>query len=303
MDLRLFEIFCKVYELRSFSRAAEQLYLTQPTISEHIKSLEDYFRAPLFDRLGRTIVPTRAGDLLYRSGRQILQARKRTLEEMQNFLERYEGRLTLGGSTIPGEWILPRILRDFRQAYPDIHVTLRVSDTRGIVRSVRDGELDLGFVGARMGDSQLQFQVFAHDELVLVAPPGRGWPTGRTVPLREVLSHPFVLREPGSGTRMEFEAWLKRLGHTVQDLKVIAEIGSTNGIKEAVKAGVGVSILSRRAIRDEVRAGWVREFRVREAGRIRRDFYVVRQAHGEPFPLARVFLQFLSGQKLHRSPR
>ena len=136
MDLRLLEIFCAVYEEGGFSKAGSRLHLTQPTISGHIKSLEEYFGTPLFDRLGRIIQPTAAGELLYEQSRFIQERKKSITERMSKFLNGLEGKLHIGASTIPGEYLLPPIIGRFHKAYPKVEISMAVSDTQSVLRDV-----------------------------------------------------------------------------------------------------------------------------------------------------------------------
>ncbi len=295
LDLRLLEIFCCVYEARSFSRAGERLHLAQPTVSGHIKSLEESFGTPLFDRLGREIQATRAGELLYGYARRIVELKRLTVEGMNRFLERLEGRLTLGASTIPGEYLLPRLIGRFREACPDIQVCLIIRDTREIVEGVKEGWIELGLVGAQIPAPGLAFTEFAADRLILVAPPTPAWESesGR-LSLAELKGKPLLVREEGSGTRLRLERRLRELGHDLADFHIVAELGSTTAIKEAVKAGVGASVISSLAVRTDLAAGWLRRLDIREIGTLERSFFTVVGTARAGSPLRQAFEEYLS---------
>jgi DNA-binding transcriptional LysR family regulator len=294
MDLRLLEIFCCVYEEKSFSKAAQRLHLTQPTISGHIKSLEEYFGAPLFDRLGREIKPTRAGRLLYEHGRQIVEIKKLTMEGMGRFLNRLEGQLQLGASTIPGEYLLPPIIGRFREAHRHVQVSLMISDTKAIIKDVEDGRIEIGFVGARVPDRSLTFSEFAKDQLILVAPTTPRWKQTSVISLDELKKEPLLIREPGSGTRIMFERKLDELGHHLEEFNVVAELGSTTAVKEAIKAGIGVSILSHLAVQTELAARLMKPIRLREIQTLEREFFAVVNAKRTRSPLCEVFLEHMN---------
>src|SRR5437667_7843082 len=170
MDLRLIEIFCCVYESMSFSRAAEHLHITQPTVSAHIKALEDYYGTSFFDRLGREIQPTRAAHILYEQSHSLASVRRNIENAMGRFLKKQEGRLELGASTIPGEYLLPRIISQFHQKYPRIEVAIAIADTDQILERTVSGEIELGFVGAEPHEPDLEAVAFASDHLVLTTP-------------------------------------------------------------------------------------------------------------------------------------
>lgn len=294
MDLRLLEIFCCVYEEKSFSKAARRLYLTQPTISGHIKSLEEYFGTPLFDRLGRGIKPTRAGRLLYEHGRRIVELKQVMVAGMNRFLNRLEGQLQLGASTIPGEYLLPPIIGRFRETHPNIQVSLIIRDTKAIIADVEDGRIELGFVGARVPDRNLTFTEFATDQLILVAPMTPRWKKTSVVSLRALKKEPLLIREPGSGTRIMLERKLDELGHNLEDFTIVAQLGSTTAIKEAVKAQIGLSILSHLAVQTELAAGLMKTIRIREIQTLERDFFAVVNAKRARSPLCEAFLEHMN---------
>jgi len=246
-----------------------------------MRTLEKQVGTALFERRGRALVPTRAAVLLYEHGRRILAARQAAVEDLDRLLHRYEGELLIGGSTIPGEYILPEIVATFRAAHPGVSVRLRVGDTSQMLEALEAGSIELAFVGAKQPSKHLAFRSFTGDELVLVRKAGRGAGAGAaaaasgSIAARELASLPFVFREPGSGTRTMLEKRLEQCGVDVASLRVIAEIGSSNGVKEAVKAGLGVTILSRRAVESELASGALAIIRVRECPRMQREFFAV----------------------------
>ena len=155
MDFRRLEVFQKVFELRSFSRAGQVLLLAQPTVSEHIRLLEEDLKLTLLDRQGREVVPTRAGELLYGYSKQLTGLRQEALRVMQQFLDKGRGELLIGGSNIPGQYLLPGILGKFKEKYPHIRVQVLIDDTRNMVEKVLAGAIELGVVGARVEHRQI----------------------------------------------------------------------------------------------------------------------------------------------------
>lgn len=295
MNLRGLEAFRAVYEEASFTEAARRLGLSQPTVSSHIRSLEKELGAPLFDRLGREIAPTRAARLLYRHARRLLDLSQEMTGELDHFLHGLQGHLQAGASTIPGEyWLPPRIGR-FHELHPEIEVTLEIHDSRAVVERVRDGRLELGVVGARIDGGELEFQELAVDRLILVAPPERRWNLDPEVRLDELEKIPFVMREVGSGTRLQLERALAGRGMAADRLRVVAELGSTTAVKEAVKAGLGVSVLSRLAVRTELEAGLLRAVALPELDALTRSFFSVVHTGRALSPLAEAFRDFLAG--------
>lgn len=294
LDLRLIEIFCRVYTERSFSRAAKELHLTQPTVSTHVKELEESIGAPLFNRLGRKIEPTEAGRYLYEQARTIVDLKRSITEGMASFLGRIEGVLTVGASSVPGECLLPRLMTGFHAEHPTVRTRLRISDSGETLDDLRHGDIELGVVGATATDSDLQFESLASDTLVLVAPVKMG-KKRRTAPvsLREVRELPLLLREAGSGTRTALELALAAKNLDLSGFNLAAELGSLGAIKEAVRQGYGVSFVSDLAVRNEVAAGMMKIVRVEGLGTIRRTYYTVVNSRRALSPVTQVFLEYV----------
>lgn len=292
MDFRQLEVLAQVVETRSFSRAAEALRLTQSTVSEHIRLLEDEVGTRLFDRLGRETVPTRAGELLYTHAQRLLALRTEARQALEQFLGQVSGVLTVGASTIPGEYVLPPLIGKFREKFPKVSIALQISDTRGIVDTVLDGRVEVGLVGARPDHRSLQAIELMPDELVAVVPPGHPWFGREVVTLDDLKAEPLIVREPGSGSRQALETALDDAGPGLDGMRVIAEMGSTSAIKQAVKAGVGVSIISKRAVEEECRHGLLWCVKI-QGLRFTRHFYVVTHASRSRSPLCQAFLDFL----------
>ncbi|HEX2122074.1 MAG TPA: selenium metabolism-associated LysR family transcriptional regulator [Thermoanaerobaculia bacterium] len=295
MDLKLLEIFCCVYEEGNFSRAADRLNLSQPTISEHIKSLETFFGTPLFDRLGRTIHPTGAGEVLYARGRAIVELKQSVIDAMHHYLDRLEGELRIGASNVPGEYLLPRVIGRFHHSHPRIRVQVMIGDSEQIIEGVVDGRYEIGFVGSRPRQPGLELRKFASDRLVLAVPAG-AWNGAGAMSLEDLRKMPLLIREQGSGTREELEKRLHDRGAALADFNVVAELGSTAAIREAIKAGVGAAIVSHLAIADDVAAGAMTVVPVREIGTLERDLYLVTDPRRVASPARTIFLEALAEQ-------
>jgi DNA-binding transcriptional LysR family regulator len=292
MDLRQLEIFTRVAELGSFSRAAEALHLTQPTVSEHIRALEDELGVRLLDRLGRGADVTRAGQLLLSYASRMLALAREARQALDAFQGRMSGDLVVGGSTIPGEYILPAILGRFKEKFPDISTTLLIGDSRGVGDWVAEGRVELAVVGALLPQRGLEFRELLPDEEVVVVPAGHPWSARREITLQELAGAPLLIREAGSGTRAALEGALARAGIDLGALRVVGEMGSSQAVKQAVKAGMGVTIISRRAVDDECRAGSLFCLEVKDLP-ITRAFYVVTHKDRTRSPVAEAFRTFL----------
>jgi DNA-binding transcriptional LysR family regulator len=292
LDLRQLEIFVKVAEFGSFSRAAEALYLTQPTVSEHIRTLEGEMGLRLLDRLGRGAAVTRAGLLLLTYAQRILALSREARQAMDGFQGRMSGELLIGASTIPGEYVLPVLIGRFKEKYPDITTTVLIGDSQVVVDWVAEGRAELGVVGARPSTRGIEYRELMPDELVLVVRGAHAWRDREQVTLGELQAEPLLVRERGSGTRAALEMALAKIDADLGSFRIVGEMGSTQAIKQAVKAGVGVSLLSSRAVEEECRSGLLRCLRVRDL-EVTRAFYLATHRERSRSPLADAFRAFL----------
>jgi DNA-binding transcriptional LysR family regulator len=295
MDLRQLEIFVKVAELKSFSKAAQALRLTQPTISEHIRTLEQELGVRLLDRLGRGAEVTRAGQLLLSHATRMLQLQREAIQAMDSFQGRLAGALHVAASTIPGEYILPALIGRFKEKFPDIAITLLIGDSRAVVDWVVDGRAEVAMVGARLPHRGVEYRELMPDELVVVVPIGHPWHGKKEVDLEDLRAEPLLLREQGSGTRAALEAALAQAGLDLSVFHIVGEMGSTQAIKQAVKASVGVSVISRRAVDEECRAGLVWCLKLRDL-KITRAFHLAIHRDRSRSPLAEAFRSFLEAE-------
>ena len=292
MEIRKLDAFCKVIELKSFTRAAEAMLLSQPTVSEHIRSLEQELDQKLLDRLGRKVEPTPVGRLLYRYARKILQTQNDAVQAIEQYGGKLIGRLIIGCGTIPGTYILPGLIGRFRLEHPSIKATLRITSSRIIAEKVVAGEYELGVVGARWNESRLNWTAMFSDELTLAVHPDHSWALRKAILLKDIGKEPFIMREPDSGTRKVFARILEKNGLKESSLQEVAEIGSTAAIKEAVKAGIGISILSRRAVIDDIKCGRLVAVSVKDH-KLQRPFYLIQRKNRALSPVASVFLDYL----------
>jgi len=244
MDIHRLVVFCKVIDLQSFTRAAEAVSLSQPTVSEHIRALEESLGEKLVDRLGRETLPTPAGKVLYRYAREIIQLRDKAVQAIGKFKGNLSGTLLVGASTIPGTYILPRLVGNFKTSYPSIQITLKIGSSGEIVQKLLNGHVEFGMIGARWDEKRVSLEEVYSDELVLAVYKGHPWEGRENVELNELAGMPFVMRERSSGTRMVMAQALEAAGFDTSLLNVVAEMGSTEAIREAVKARIGISIIS-----------------------------------------------------------
>lgn len=283
MDLHRLEIFCKVAELKSFTLAAEALRLSQPTVSEHIRSLEEMAGDRLVDRLGRELRLTEAGQILLRYAQKLLHLRDEAQQALADHRGELLGRLTIGASTIPGSYLLPQVIGAFKAQHPAIHITLKIANTAAVAEMVLKGEMGLGMVGSLLPEKRLQFIEVYLDELTLAVTPQHPWAQRREVVLDELYGQPYILRERGSGTQMAVKEILGAHGLDFAKLTVAAEMPNTEAVRQAIKAGVGISILSRLAVAAELAYGDLVAVKIRDV-ELRRPLFLV-QRQGRQLPL------------------
>lgn len=292
MDLKRMEVFCKIIELKSFTRAGEALSLAQPTVSEHIRALENMLGEKLLDRFKGEILPTPVGRLFYKYAKNIIQMRDEAFQAVEQFRGKLEGQLNLAASTIPGTYILPKLIGEFKAAHPGSQIALHISDTIGTAEAVAEGRVDLGMVGAKWGHPKLTFEEIGSDELLLTVSSSHSWAQARIIEPLDLAQEPFLLREAGSGTRMVIKQILEDHGLSIRSLNVIAEIGSTDSVKQGVKDGIGVSILSALAVSDELCRGTLVSVEIRGIS-FQRLFYLIKRKNRQASPLCSAFIDHL----------
>ncbi len=293
LDLYKLEVFYWVAELGSFSRAADHFSLRQPTVSAHIQELESKLGSKILNRVGREVVPTPIGRVLFERAKVLLAFKRETLATLSQIQGRVEGELLLGGSNIPGEYILPPKIGAFIAKYPEVKPILRIGDSAEIVQAVLDGEVELGFIGFMGKDRRLSFQKLWKDEMVLTVPRNHPLARLKAVELESLREIGFISRENGSGTLRSFRKLLAKKGLDPERLlNVTMQLGSTEAVKQALIAGLGVSILSRTSIQRELRDGLLKTLRI-QGLKLERDFYQVFHRQRSLSPVSHAFLQFV----------
>ncbi len=281
--------FCVVVERGGISAAAEVLDSSQPAVSLHVRALEQHFGVALLERLPRGVRPTTAGQVVYQRAAEMLQALDALEAEVAALHGLRGGRLALGASTTVANYVLPPLLGRFKDRYPAVRVSLEVENTALIAAQVASRRYTLGFLEGPVPAAHvaaLQIAPFREDVLVLVVA-GDGPLAGRpSVTLAELATLPFLMREPGSGTRQVLEAALHAAGATVQ---VHLELGHTEAIKTAVALGLGVSVLSRGAVARECQVGklWALEVEGLQLGR---TYTAIVPRGARPAPAEQAFL-------------
>jgi DNA-binding transcriptional LysR family regulator len=291
------ETFCRVADLKSFSKAADDLFLTQPTVSGHILSLEKSLSLRLFDRTSREVRLTPAGKVFLGYASKILSFRKDLLNALSEFSQGIAGELSLGASTIPGEYLLPKLMGHFKKEYPHSIISLKIGDTSEVVQYVLQDNVEFGMVGAKLNHPSLHYEKYEEDEIVVAASPDHPLTRKKRVTLDELLKEPWIIREEGSGTQVAVEKALRKRGKSLKQFHVVMEMGSSSSVKEGVKAKLGLAFLSKRAAEEEFTQGVLSRIAVDGIEPVSRQIYIVSHLRRTLSPIGMEFLRYLRRKK------
>jgi DNA-binding transcriptional LysR family regulator len=251
-DRRL-QVFYTVAKQLSFTKAAEQLFMTQPAVTFQVKQIEEHFNTRLFERSHGRIALTPAGRLVMDYAERILALSEEMDTRVGELTGAVAGPLLLGASTTIAEFILPQILGEFKAQYPEVQAHLTVANSETIVNRVADHTIDVGLIESPSYLPSLQNEVCCDDELVLICAPGHALAARKAVKAQDMSATPMVRREPGSGTREFTDNYFRQHGVPPEDLNVVMELGSPEAMKGVVETGIAVAIVSRATIAKEVR--------------------------------------------------
>lgn len=303
-DLRKIEAFCKVCEHRSFSKAGEALFLSQPTVSAHIQTLEREFDARLLDRMGRTVLPTPAGAILYHYARQAIARLETANAEIKALSQEVAGDLVLGSSSIPAHHVLPGTLAAYSARHPTVRPSLTVGTSSVITKQVLHGELMGAIIGSsRALDPDLIAHTVFESEIIIIAPAGMPLlPTSKEadangaalpeISFATAAGLLWILREGTSATRRIFEESLRLSGHDVRLLRPRLVVDSAHAAVQYVRAGLGISVAARIAVEPELQQGTVKGYTISDV-KVHRRFSWITNSRRKPFPAAAVFQEFL----------
>lgn len=259
MDQHL-EVFIKVVEKENFSKAAEELHMTQPAVSQYIRTLEQSIGTRLLERSNKYVRLNQAGEIVYHHAKEIIALYTRMQSLVDDLTNKASGPIAIGASYTFGEYILPHIIAKMKEQYPDIHPSIRIQNTKEIIELVKKHQLDIGIIEGFFEEDVLNSEVVSKDRMFIVASPRHrlvGEKGKKT--FADLEEETWILREEGSGTREAAENLFRRYGFTP---KKIMEFGSTQLIKESVEAGLGISLLSSWAIKKELTNGYIGTLRV-----------------------------------------
>lgn len=284
-----------VAEGRSFSKAAKELFLTQPTVSAHIAGLEKELNARLFVRNTKEVKLSEEGKLLYDSAKQIVVLQKKIEKTFLENEKKEEHCITIAASTIPAQYLLPEILVKFNEKYPNEQFKVIETDSAKVVEEVLNHSVDIGFTGTVLEKKDCKYIPFYQDELVVIAPNTEKFKKlqQEATDIRWILQESVIMREEGSGTRKEAEKQLRKIGIDIGKLNIVASMENQEAIKKSVENGMGVSIISKLAAEEEMKKGRIIGFSLMEEDG-KRDINVV---YNRSFQLSHLSERFVKTVK------
>jgi len=286
MDFKQIEAFINVAKYKSFSKAANSSFLSQPAISSHIASLEKDLKIQLFDRTSKEVVLTPAGESFLKYAIDILNTRDRAIKDLSSFNDNVEGLLYLAASTTPCNTIVPQLLTEFHTAYPNVHFNVTELNSGQIIENIIRFDTEIGIVGKMVNDEKIEYYKLTEDELVVISHPSLNFP--EEVTFKSLLKNSFILREKNSATRKTFEQTLKINNIETSNLNVSYEVNSLDTLIQFVKAGLGVSVVSSNVCKDYVNCGLIKKSYIKNVPIIR-NIYLAVSAKRTLTPTAKAF--------------
>ena len=296
MEFKQLEAFVAVVDYGSFSEAARKLYLTQPTISTHIRTLEEELHTRLIIRTTKKLTITPKGYQLYDSAVRMLDIRNNLFE---NFTGSKKQIIDLAASTIPSSYLLPELMAGFGRMYPDVYFHSWQTDSAGAISRVLDGSVDLALTGQNTGDDSCIFIPFCQDDMVIATPVNDHYLQlkERPVTFSDFLKDPIIIRERGSGTKKEMDIFLENAGIEPSSLNVVARMNDLESIKKSIVNGLGISILSARSAVDLKKTKQILLFPL-EGTAHKRSFYIVCSKNRILKAHVRQFIQYVKNYYL-----
>jgi LysR family transcriptional regulator, transcriptional activator of the cysJI operon len=289
LNIESLQMFCLVVDEGSISQAARLSYVSQPAVTRQIHQLENFYGALLFDRTDGTMRITEAGKILYPFAKSIVYDFHRSKESVKQAMGEYHSNLHVGASFTIGEYLLPSLLGRFKKQMPDIKVSLTIKNTPGVLEDLSNDVIDMALVEGLVENKEYIVEKFADDELILVCSPEHVW--GQQIQIDELINELMIWRESGSGTRLIVENTLREYG-SLEKMESYMELGSTQAIKSAVEAGLGISILPRLTVDRELKLGLLRHVEI-EGVTIFRNLWLVKKQQRFNKSGVSYFLEFI----------
>lgn len=292
------KVFRSVCEHLSFRRAAEELHLSQPAVTQQIKALEDELSTRLLDRTGGRVTLTLAGRLLKKRASELAELAALTQQELASLNGEHSGLLRAGASTSIAQYVLPRMLGCFKQQHPGVKLQIRSGNTGAVVEWLIEAKIAIGLIEGPALRKDVRVEPFMEDELILLFPANHPWKNRHPLTVQDIKGAPFLLREQGSGSRRVLEAALEKAGLKMKELEVAMELDSSEAIISSVESGLGIGFVTRAAVLPRLPLGKIATAQIK-GFRVSRNFSLVYPLGPKPEGLAGVFRRFTLEQAPH----
>lgn len=286
MDFKQIEAFINVAKHKSFSKAANSIFLSQPAISSHISSLEKDLQVQLFDRTSKEVILTPAGESFLKFAIDILNTRDNAVSFLSSFNDTISGKLHLASSTTPCNTIVPQLVKEFHAAYPNIFFNVTELNSGQIIDNIIKFDSELGIVGEFVNDDKIKCYKLKEDELVIISHPSLDLPDEITI--KALLKNSFILREKNSATRKTFEEVLHKSHVDLNNVNICYNVNSLDTLFQFVKAGLGVSVVSSEVCNDYIASGVIKKSKIKNIT-LNRNMYLVISAKRTLTPTAKAF--------------
>jgi DNA-binding transcriptional LysR family regulator len=292
MNIEYLKTFREIVRLGSFSEVAKRLSITQPAVSFQVQKLEQQLGVRLIDRTQRAVTPTAAGKRLLRFAESVETERKKLLEDLDEMRDEITGDLLIAASTIPGEYLLPPILSNFKKLHPAVRVQVDISDSMTVINGIRQSAYEVGFCGVAPEGKDLEFFKIAEDEIVLIMAPEHPFAEKEEISPLELEGEALIFREGTSGTQRSLENALARAGLDIRKWEPELVLGTTQAVVAAVASGAGIAFVSNLAIKQSLALGLVRQVNVKGL-ELSRDFYCIYRQERVVTRLLEEFIGFI----------
>lgn len=295
MEFNQIETFLSVVKHKSFSKAAKELFLTQPTVSNNIQNLEKELDTTLLDRKSKTITLTDSGKSFYKYAVELINTRDKAKYDLIRKSSKIEGEIEISASSIPEQYILPYIIKEFSTKYPKVCFNVIHKNSKDVVEDILKGKNNFGIVGAKYPSEVLEYIDFYQDELVLAVANKESypWPTKEEIECKVLLNQKLILRKEGSGTRFLIDESLSGKGIDSNNLNIVSLIDSNEMIKKMIELNLGISLISKIAVKNEIDLGLIKTYKIKDL-ELKRNFYFVYHKNRTLSPVVEAFKEFLT---------
>ncbi|MBW2444120.1 MAG: LysR family transcriptional regulator [Deltaproteobacteria bacterium] len=291
MEFRL-KIFHTVAQLKSFTKAAQVLNLTQPAITFQIKNLENHFRTRLFYRDANKISLTPSGRVLYQHVENILDEYENAKKEIAKVSGKLRGEIRIGIASLLGKYLMPRLIGYFKTEHSLIDIMMLVGNSGKLIQELKEHALDLVIVSEPISAQHFIVRPLLDDELVVIINPHHKWANRDTIDFNDLLTESFISREKGSGTGEVFKNFLSTRNVSIKNLTTVMTLGSSEAVKSAVESGVAYGIVSKMAVRREIEMGLLKQVKIKDVV-LKRKFLIVYPPKQYNRHLVKTFLDFI----------